>query len=116
MNENPDGTGPPRGGEPSFEERLRAARGRKRLDEPPASRGGSAAGGGFGQSPLGIGLRVGVEMVAAMAVAVGIGWALDHWLHTAPLFIALFVLLGGAAGVLNVWRMFAPRPERTPRA
>jgi hypothetical protein len=22
----------------------------------------------------------------------------------------VFVLLGGAAGILNVWRMFAPRP------
>ena len=44
------------------------------------------------------GLRVGVELVSALAVAVAIGWALDKWLHTLPLFLSLFVVLGGAAG------------------
>ncbi len=114
MSENPDEPGPSKR-DASFEERLRAARGRKGLDQPPSPRDGSKAGG-LGQSPLGIGLRVGVEMASAMVVAVAIGWALDHWLHTAPLFIALFVLVGGAAGVLNVWRMFAPRPNGPPRS
>jgi ATP synthase protein I len=47
-------------------------------------------------------------MVSALAVAVVIGWYLDHWLHTLPLFLVLFVLLGGAAGVANVWRMVGP--------
>ncbi len=54
---------------------------------------------------MGVGLRVGVELVSALAVAVGIGWLLDHWLHTTPIFIGLFVLLGGAAGMMNVWRV-----------
>jgi ATP synthase protein I len=56
-----------------------------------------------------IGVRVGVEMVSALVVAVAIGWGLDRWLGTTPVFLGVFVLLGGAAGVLNVWRMFAPR-------
>ena len=42
-------------------------------------------------------------------VSVAIGWALDHWLHTTPVFIGLFVLLGGAAGVANVWRLMMPK-------
>lgn len=54
---------------------------------------------------MSIGLRVGVELFSAFVVAVAIGWALDHWLHTSPAFLVVFVLLGGAAGVANVWRM-----------
>ena len=58
-------------------------------------------------------MRVGVEMVSALVVAVAIGWGLDWLLGTRPILTAVFVLLGGAAGVLNVWRVFAPK--RTPR-
>ena len=98
----------------SFEQRLRAARQRQGLDAPPAGAGKPGAGApGFGApgSALGVGMRVGVELVAALAVAVAIGWGLDRWLHTVPVFIALFVLLGGAAGVANVWRLMgAGRP------
>jgi len=56
-----------------------------------------------------VGARVGVELVSAMAVAVAIGWGLDHWLHTLPLFLILFVLLGGAPVFANVWRMVGPK-------
>ena len=58
---------------------------------------------------MGIGLKVGAELVSALAVAVAIGWGLDTWLGTKPIFIAVFVLIGGAAGVLNLWRSFAPK-------
>jgi len=101
MSEHPDG------GESSFEERLRAARSRQGLDAPPPKPG--VAPGDAGPSPMGIALRVGVEMVSALVVAVAIGWALDRWLGTRPILLAVFVLLGGAAGILNVWRMYAPR-------
>jgi ATP synthase protein I len=59
---------------------------------------------------MGVGMRVGVEMVSAVAVAVAIGWYLDRWLHTKPVLLAVFVLLGGAAGVANVWRLLGPKP------
>ena len=88
----------------SFEERLRAARGRQGLEQAPQKQAPDA-----GLSPWGIGLRVGVELVSALIVGLAIGWALDRWLHTRPVFLAIFVLIGGAAGVLNVWRLFAPR-------
>jgi ATP synthase protein I len=94
----------------SFEERLRTARGQRGLDRSRMASDQAASTGS--PSALGIGFRVGAELVAALVVAVAIGWALDHWLHTMPLFLAVFVLLGGAAGVLNVWRVFAPTPER----
>jgi ATP synthase protein I len=65
--------------------------------------------GGVGQSPWAIGLRVGVELVSALVVAVAIGYGLSLVFGARPIFIAVFVLLGGAAGVLNVWRIFAPK-------
>ena len=90
----------------SFEERLRAAREKQALDTP-------APGPGVGTaSPMGIGVRVGVELVSALAVAVAIGWGLDRWLGTKPWLLGLFVILGGAAGVANVWRLMMPRAPR----
>ncbi len=53
-------------------------------------------------------MRVGVELVSCLVVAVAIGWVLDRWLHTLPLFLVIFVLLGGVAGVANVWRLVGP--------
>ena len=92
--------------EPSFEARLGAARRRQGLDTPPADP--QAGSREAGNRALAIGLRVGVEMVSALAVAVVIGWWLDRWLHTRPLFLAVFVLLGGGAGIANVWRLVMP--------
>ena len=94
-------------GDGSFDERLRSAEKRQqdRRPVPPADAGGSP-------SAMGIGVRVGVELVAAMAVAVAIGWGLDRWLGTTPWLIGLFVLLGGAAGVANVWRLMMPPAAR----
>ena len=91
----------------SFDERLRAARDKQASGTPVP-----AAGTGGSASPMGIGVRVGVELVAAMAVAVAIGWGLDRWLGTSPWLMGLFVLLGGAAGVANVWRLMMPRAPR----
>ena len=97
--------------EPSFEERLKAARSRQGLDAPPPA-SGSQSGDMGGVSPWGIGLRVGIELVSALVVAVAIGYGLDYLFGTRPILTAVFVLLGGAAGILNVWRMFAPRSAK----
>jgi ATP synthase protein I len=94
----------PRGEGASFEQRLRAARERAGLDTPPPQKHDPLAG-----SPWSIAIRVGAELVAALLVGVAIGWALDRWLHTGPVFLIIFVLLGGAAGIRNVYRVFAPR-------
>ena len=94
-------------GRNSFEDRLREARFRRGMDPKP----GADASGAGGKSPLGVGLKVGVELVSALVVAIAIGFALDRWLGTRPIFLGIFLLLGGAAGVLNVWRIYAP-PDR----
>lgn len=100
MSENDSGAGG------SFEDRLRAARSRQGQDAPPTPQGGPSDT--KVASAMGVGLRVGVELVSALAVAVAIGWALDRWLHTLPLFLVIFLVLGGAAGLVNVWRMVGP--------
>ena len=99
---------------PSFEERLKAARSRQGLDAPPPA-SARDTGGADGMNPWGIGLRVGIELVSALVVAVAIGYGLDYLFGTKPILMAVFVLLGGAAGILNVWRLFAPRPTRGPK-
>jgi ATP synthase protein I len=95
------------GPDPSFEARLQTARSKQGLDAPPKQPQGNQ--GGLGGSPLGIGLRVGIELVSALVVAVAIGYGLDHLFHTTPILTAVFVPLGGAAGIMNLWRVFAPK-------
>ncbi len=56
-------------------------------------------------------MRVGVELVAAAIVGAAIGWGLDAWLNTRPVFLIVFVLLGGIAGVVNVWRLVGRPPS-----
>ncbi len=52
----------------------------------------------------GVGLQVGIELVAGVAGGTLIGFFLDRWLGTAPLLLILFFMLGAAAGTLNAWR------------
>jgi len=107
----------PGGSDESFEERLKAARGRRGLDAPPKRPGAvlDEASGSGEMSPWGIGLRVGVELVSALVVAVAIGYGLDRLFGTLPILTAVFVPLGGAAGILNVWRLFAPKSGKQGR-
>jgi ATP synthase protein I len=83
---------------------LRKARVRQGVETPP---------GGSGQLPQGqtwgVGFRAGVEVVSALIAGVAIGWFLDRWLGTWPWLFLVFFMFGGAAGVLNVYRLFTPR-------
>ncbi len=93
-------------GGPSFEDRLRSARAKQGLDPVPAKPDASGE-----PSAMGIGFRVAVELLSAMLVACAIGWGIDRLAGTRPWFLIAFVPLGGAAGILNVWRSFAPGRE-----
>ena len=48
--------------------------------------------------------RMGIELFSALVLGVGVGWALDHWLSTRPIFVVIFSLLGFAAGLNNVYK------------
>ena len=54
---------------------------------------------GYGQA-----FKLSSEFIAGIAVGLGIGWVVDHWAGTSPLGLIVFLLLGFAAGVLNVMR------------
>jgi ATP synthase protein I len=50
------------------------------------------------------GFRLSSELVAGVVVGAGLGWFIDRWFRTAPWGLMIFLLLGFAAGVLNVMR------------
>ena len=50
------------------------------------------------------GFRMSTELVAGVVVGAIIGWLLDRWLGISPWGLIVFLLLGFAAGVLNVMR------------
>jgi len=96
---------PPTEGEPAkrlndLDDRLRRLRERApEEEEKVVPRGGNSP-----QTAYGFAFRIGVELVVALAVGGGIGWLLDHWLGTLPLFLLVFFVLGAVAGLLNVFR------------
>ncbi len=53
---------------------------------------------------LGQALKLGIELVAGVAVGGFIGWALDRFLGTAPFLMVVFLGLGAAAGIMSVVR------------
>ena len=55
-------------------------------------------------SAIARGFRLSTELVAGVLVGAGIGWLLDWWLGISPWGMIVFLLLGFAAGVLNVMR------------
>jgi ATP synthase protein I len=65
--------------------------------------GGEASDGRFG-SAMGVGLRVGGEFVASIAVCGFVGWRVDAWLGTKPAFLIGFFFLGVCAGGWSVIR------------
>jgi ATP synthase protein I len=59
---------------------------------------------GQNTSALARGFRLSTELVAGVLVGAFIGWALDKWLGISPWGMIVFLLLGFAAGVMNVIR------------
>jgi ATP synthase protein I len=55
-------------------------------------------------SAIARGFRMSTELVAGVLVGVAIGLLLDRWLGTSPWGLLVLLLLGFAAGVLNVMR------------
>lgn len=64
----------------------------------------TVAGGETGRA-MSLGFRVLSEFVAGILAGCVIGWLLDTWFSTSPLFLLVFGALGTAAGFLNVYRI-----------
>jgi ATP synthase protein I len=78
-------------------ERLDQRKGTSRETEAPS-------GSKSDPSALARGFRLSTELVAGVLVGAFIGWALDKWLGISPWGMIVFLLLGFAAGVINVMR------------
>jgi ATP synthase protein I len=64
-------------------------------------------------SAIARGFRLSTELVAGVLVGAAIGWLLDRWLGISPWGLIVFLLLGFAAGVLNVMRVAGVAPNNT---
>jgi ATP synthase protein I len=78
----------------------------ERLDQHkgPSRPAEAPSGSKSDPSALARGFRLSTELVAGVLVGAFIGWALDKWLGTSPWGMIVFLLLGFAAGVINVMR------------
>jgi ATP synthase protein I len=110
----PTGTGP---GEKELSDRL------KRLGErlgPVADEAGRQARDAAGGAPadtvgLGKAMRLSSEFIAGIVAGALLGWAADRMLGTSPWGMIILVMLGFAAGVMNVMRaagMWGGKPPR----
>lgn len=84
----------------------------------------SSGAGGLGQdgaspavlgSAMGLAFRVLTEFVAAVIAGAFIGWGIDRLAGTTPAFLIIFLLMGAAAGFLNVYRIAMKPPGSTGR-
>ncbi|HVJ76376.1 MAG TPA: AtpZ/AtpI family protein [Hyphomicrobium sp.] len=68
---------------------------RAKVERPKAERGRADFGAAF---------KFAAELVVGVVVGGGLGWALDRQFGTAPWLMIVLVILGFAAGLLNVVR------------
>jgi ATP synthase protein I len=54
---------------------------------------------------MGLGFRIGLELVVAVCLGVAVGWAIDRWFGTRPWGLLVFLFLGIGAGMTNVYRV-----------
>lgn len=73
----------------------------ERTVEPTDNAGGDRAATASGYAK---GFRLSSELVGGVLVGGGLGWLIDHVLGISPWGFIVFLLLGFAAGVLNVMR------------
>lgn len=117
----PDGTGNagpggqgPEGRLDDLERRRRALEASLATRRPGADEGKGAGHGsasGYGQA-----LKLSSEFIAGVAVGAGLGWVIDRLAGTSPWGLIVFLLLGFAAGVLNVLRSAGQISEAGSRA
>jgi ATP synthase protein I len=82
---------------------------RQRPSEPSEARRGRPAADASGYAR---GFRLSSELVAGVLVGAAIGWALDRLLGISPWGLIVFLLLGFAAGVINVMRAAGVAPDQ----
>ena len=85
----------------------------KRLDRRHPS-DSSQRPAGTDSSAMARGLRLSSELIGGVLAGAAIGWLLDRWLGLSPWGMIVFLLLGFAAGILNVIRAAGVMPPNRP--
>lgn len=67
-----------------------------------------------GMTGMGRGFRLATEFIAAILVGGVLGYALDVWLGTQPIALVVLLMIGFAAGVLNVIRAASEMNSSSP--
>lgn len=49
-------------------------------------------------------MSLGTQMVAVIAAFGAIGWALDYWFESKPLWLVIFLIVGSIAGLTGFLR------------
>jgi len=81
-----------------LEERIKTAKMQRKMCE------GQTQDAARNQSSLAIAFQIAVELVSGVLVGIGIGYILDEIFDFEFLFLLIFTIFGGAAGLLNVAR------------
>jgi ATP synthase protein I len=58
---------------------------------------------------------VGIEMGLSLVIGLGIGYAIDRWLGTSPIFTLIFMMFGLASGMrrlYTLWKRIEKENER----
>ena len=79
--------------------------------ETPAARKTSEGSHSVGQL-MWLAFNVVSELIAGVVCGFGIGYGIDYWLGTRPAFIAVFLIFGCMAGIVNVVRFLRQYEER----
>lgn len=122
MTQNSNGNGPGNGRQNKGDEdsalQARLAKLSHKLDARQGDLAAPDKGSDVSSGSLGaatnLGLQVLAEFVTAIVVAPIIGWQIDAWLSTTPIFFIIFLILGMVAGLVNVYRV-AVRPTGPKR-
>jgi ATP synthase protein I len=99
-----DGNGSRSAEEAALSARLQSLGERLARQKGPSPQAEARSGSKSDPSGLARGFRLSTELVAGVLVGAFIGWALDKWLGISPWGMIVFLLLGFAAGVVNVMR------------
>jgi ATP synthase protein I len=106
-------------GQPPADEAALSARFQRLGERLGQVHSGRPPGSSSGQSPttdpsaVARGFRLSAELVAGVVIGALVGWLIDRGLGISPWGMIVFLLLGFAAGVLNVMRAAGVVPPNT---
>jgi ATP synthase protein I len=89
--------------------RIASAQRERRVEDNRASKAASGDMTGLAR-----GMRIGTEFIAAILVGAGIGYLIDLGLGTSPWGLLILLMVGFAAGILNVIRVVAEMNAASP--